>query len=193
MNRSSMFLAAAVCLTAGCLSSNGPTRGWIPQAGVGQPYTDFSFIDEKGATRSLRELLGDYTVLLFTKCELDTHEAALKLLADIVAENHRAPGVHVFGVSIHRFDVPDGHDDRCMLMSQQNDVAMIHDRTGGVHKLYSAPARDWFYVIDPTGHIILSSPVDSPYQLRKQLKEEVTRLSQKRERGHPGRGYRGVS
>lgn len=187
-----VLFAAAACLTTGCLSSNTPLRGWIPQASVGQPYTDFSFIDEKGSTRSLRELLGDYTVLLFTKCEINTHESSLLLLADIVAENHRGLGVHVFGVSIHNFDMASGHEDRCMLISQQKDVAMIHDRTGGVHKLYSAPSRDWLYVIDPAGHIILSSPADSPYQLRKQLKQEVTRLSQKRESGHPGRGYRGV-
>lgn len=186
------ILGTIVALCAGC-AENRAVRGWVPQPRPGNPLIDFTFIeDERGSPRSLRELLGDFTVLSFTQCDRDTHGPAVDLLAEIVRENSQsAPFVRVVGVDIHRPSNRIEPDGRCHLIEQHADIASICDGTRAVSQLYGVGQEDWLVLVDPNQCISFSGPMRSADQLRTQLRKQVARLRQTKDRGHFG-GYRGV-
>ena len=55
-------------ILGGCTAPK-PTSGWVSRARVGGQYSDFIYRDGQGVERLLRNQLGDYTVLLFSRCD----------------------------------------------------------------------------------------------------------------------------
>ncbi len=90
----------ALLLPAGCAASR-PVRGWIPEQEADKTCLDFRFIGDEGEARSLRNLLGDHTVLVFARCDKDAHGPATELLEAIVDENRRASLAKGAGVDVH--------------------------------------------------------------------------------------------
>lgn len=165
----------------GC-ASNRPVRGWINQAGEGRSIMDFRFVDDEGRARSLRNVLGDYTVLALTRCDKDTHGPATALLEEIVAENSHTDYVKVVGVDIHWAEGGSPHKNQCHLIDERGNLVSLCDATGAIQRLYSADdGEDKMYLIDPSQRIILITSVHDVGSLRRQLKSAVTKLSRARE------------
>jgi len=165
----------------GC-ASNQPVRGWINQAGKGKSFMDFKFVDEGGRAGSLRNVLGDYTVLALTRCDKDTHGPATALLEEIVAENSHTDYVKVVGVDIHWGKGASPHKARCHLIDERCNLVSLCDATGAVRRLYSADdGEDKMYLINPDHKIILVTSVHSVGRLRHRLKAAVSKLSRVRE------------
>lgn len=173
----SLLLAIGLACT-----SNQPVRGWINQAGEGQSLMDFKFVDDEGRARSLRNMLGDYTVLALTRCDKDTHRPATALLEKIVAENSHTDFVKVVGVDIHWAPGGRPHNNQCHLIDERCNLVSLCDATGAIQRLYSADdGEDKMYLINPEQKIILVASVHKVGRLRRRLKAAVTKLSRARE------------
>lgn len=184
------LILASLLLGAGlgCAQQHRPVRGWIHQAGRGESFLDFRFVDERGVARSLRNLLGDYTVLALTRCDRDTHRPATAMLEEIVAENQLADFVRVVGVDIHWAEGGRSHPGACHLVDEKRNLVSLCDATGVVQRRYSADDGDKLYLINPEHIIIRVASVDGAAAFRRMLKEEVAKLSQARAekfRGEP--------
>jgi len=169
-----------VVLAFGC-ASDRPVRGWIHQAGEGRSLVDFRFVDEQGRARSLRNILGDYTVLALTRCDKDTHRPATALLQEIVAEHNRADYVTVVGIDIHWSEGNDTHAGSCHLIREQRNLASLCDATGAIRRLYhSDDGEDTLYLIDPAHKIVQVVSARDADKLRRLLRTKVAQLSKAR-------------
>jgi len=177
-----IVLIVLLCSTLAISSCARPVRGWIPKPAVGQPYPNFSFVDDRGTTKSLSELLGDYTVLAFTRCDKDTHQPIIGVLSDIVDMNRGQTLVHVAGIDVHHSDNRGSGDARCHLIESHNDVASICDATGNVGRFYGIRQGDGFYIIGPYRKIVYSAPTTSADELKIWLRREVDALAAQRDR-----------
>lgn len=170
----------SVVLVFGCVSDR-PVRGWIHQAGEGRSLVDFRFVDEQGRARSLRNILGDYTVLALTRCDQDTHRPATALLQEIVAEHSRADYVRVVGIDIHWSEGDDTHAGSCHLIREQRNLASLCDATGAIRRRYhSDDGEDTLYLINPAHRVVQVVSVDDADKLRRLLKTSVAQLSRTR-------------
>lgn len=174
-----LFLASlAVMFLAGC-ASQPPARGWSPRVDspetgvrVGDRYVDFAFQDQSGKERSLRRDLGDYTVVLFTECESDTHQPAGDLLDAILsAGQYGNSNVKLVGVNVHWCKTGCKDGQHCHLVDAKPNLGSI-----------CAGTEDWLFVIGPEKTIELSAPALQGAGLSKQLKHRADQLSEERVR-----------
>lgn len=186
MSRRWCVVLVISCLSAGAGCSK-PVRGWVPKPAVGQPYPNFSFVDDRGVSRSLSSLLGDYTVLIFTRCDKDSHGPIRSVLSEIVGMNRGQPLVHIVGIDVHHSEHRPAGDNRCHLIEAHGDVASICDSTGNLARLYGIEQGDGFYVIGPDRKLVYSAPAASAEHLKKWLQRDVSVLATQRDRErHPG-------
>ncbi|MBW7905318.1 MAG: peroxiredoxin family protein [Phycisphaerae bacterium] len=185
-----LFLASlAVMFLAGC-ASQPPARGWSPRVDspetgvrVGDRYVDFAFQDQSGKERSLRRDLGDYTVVLFTECESDTHQPAGDLLDAILsAGQYGNSNVKLVGVNVHWCKTGCKDGQHCHLVDAKPNLGSICDGAGAVRRAYGAGTEDWLFVIGPEKTIELSAPALQGAGLSKQLKHRADQLSEERVR-----------
>lgn len=177
--KTGILICGLVVMNLAC-ASHRPVRGWISRAEVGEAFLDFRFVDDEGVARSLRNQLGDYTILALTRCEKDTHGPAVDVLGSIVAEHRRAGFVEVVGVDVHWSEHGCVHEGECHLVDKQRDLASICDATGAVGRLYYADKVDRLFLIGPGQKIILTSTIHETENLRRRLREGVAALSKLR-------------
>lgn len=171
-----MFIGALALLAGGCAAT--PTsRGWVTQAEVGKPFPDFAFQDDQGVQRSLKNLASDFTVLAFTRCDLDTHGPTSALLQEMVAENGRESFVRVVGVDVHWFDGRCDHGG-CHLVREHRNLSSICDATGSIHRRYGVGDEDMLLIIGPKFTIIAAAPASEASALRASLRAEVRAQSE---------------
>jgi hypothetical protein len=164
-----------------------PIRGWSPNpeqsaasTAVGQPYVDFTFVDDQGHERSLKQELGDYTVLALTRCDRSTHGPTTDLLRAIVDVNRPASNVRVVGLDIHWSPAGCQDHDQCHLLAVEPGLGTICDPTGAIHHAYGDHNRSWFYVVGPDKTVVLALPAARGAQLSRELQAKVERLSDAR-------------
>ncbi len=131
-------------------------------------------------------LYGDYTVLMFNRCDQESHGPAARLLKDIVAENRHALYVDVTGVDVHWSDNGCPVHKQCHLVSDRSDLASLCDANGVVRRLYGAAEENAIHVIGPDGRVLAAAPQAKAADLLKQLRKAVSALSRERyEREYP--------
>lgn len=186
MFRKWCFVLISCCFLCGTACSR-PVRGWVSKPALGKLYLDFSFVDDRGESRLLSSLLGDYTVLAFTRCDTDIHRPVRSVLSEIVDMNRGQTLVRIVGIDVHHSEHRPPGDNRCHLLEAHGDVASICDSTGHLAPLYGIKQGDGFYVIGPDRALVYSGPADSAESLKKWLQREVSALATQRDRErHPG-------
>jgi len=165
-------------ILGGCTAPK-PTSGWVSRARVGGQYSDFIYRDGQGVERLLRNQLGDYTVLLFSRCDDNSHGPISKLLTGIIEENRRASMVKVIGIDIHTFYDKCDHS-QCHLVAGQEDTLSICDATGAIRRLYGVEQADQLVVIGPDHRVAYSSRSEKSAELRSWLRSRVAALSDRR-------------
>jgi len=187
--RAILLASLSVVFLAGC-ASQPPARGWSPHVdssgagvSVGDRFVDFTFQDQSGKQRSLRRDLGDYTVVLFTECESDTHQPAGELLDTILdASRYGNDNVKLVGVNVHWCETGCKNGSHCHLVDARPNLGSICDGVGAVRRAYGVGAKDWLFVIGPEKTIELSAPALRGADLSRQLKPRVDELSDERVR-----------
>ena len=155
---------------------------------------DFDFLDDRGSTHSLREVLGDFTVLAFTHCDKTTHGPVAESLTAVVAENRGVNGMDVRGIDIHWSDAGCGQHDTCHLVDVPAHALVLCDATGALCRLYGVGEEDRFFVIGPDRHVIDSASVKDVARLGFQLSLDVALCTDGTARSRPwelGAGHAG--
>lgn len=134
---------------------------------------DFLFLDDRGSVHSLRDLLGDFTVLAFTHYDRPTHGTASDLLTAIVTENRGVNHMDVRGIDIHWSDARCEQHDACHLVDVQTHVLVLCDATGAIRHSYDVGKQDRFFVIGPDRHVIDTAWDVHIERLRLQLSLDV--------------------
>ncbi len=134
---------------------------------------DFVFLDDQGSTHSLRDVLGDFTVLTFTHCDKTTHGPAAEALTAMVAENRGVNRLDVRGIDIQWSDAHCAQHDACHLADVQTHTLILCDATGAIRRLYGVEQEDRFFVIGPDRQVIDSASANDVARLRLQLRVDV--------------------
>jgi peroxiredoxin len=175
----STTLALMTGNATGCISTQ-PVRGWIPPVKPGEPAPDFSFVDQAGRRRAFSELLGDYTVVIFSRCDRDTHVPAAKTLEEILDETRGASHVKVVGVDIHWSQEDCRGNDACHVVEQRRDLVSLCDAGGAARRLYGADDSANLFVIGPDATIVDSGSLADADSTWAKLQAGVNRLSERR-------------
>lgn len=64
-----------------------PSRGCVQRAQTGAAYPDFVFVEDEGIRRALRNQVGDFMALAYTRRDRDTHGLAAAILRGIASES----------------------------------------------------------------------------------------------------------
>lgn len=167
-----------VALVAGC-TANRASKGWVTQARVGGRYADFVYADDEGVERLLRNQLGDFTILMFTRCDEDSHGPVSRALSGIVQENRRTSLVKVVGVDIHTFNEQCDHS-KCHLVDRAEKMISVCDATGAIRRLYGVDRPNRVVLIGPDHRVIDSATSEELDAFRDRLRNRVRRLSTER-------------
>lgn len=160
----------------GC-AAHRPTRGVVRTPSVGHHYFDFSFLDEEGRHRSLRNSLGDFTILAFTRCDSSTHTVTSRLLDGLVAEHRDNRAVTVVGIDVHWSAQRCSTHDHCHLLGAKRNTMSICDATGFIRRLYGVSNDDELILIGPDRRVIATATASYPDRLQHQLAIDVTRFA----------------
>lgn len=128
MMKTVLIVLLVSSVVGGCVS-NRPRRGSIAGPEIGRRFLDFGFLDERGRASFLGQLLGDYTVLAFTRPKTDAHRPVVDLLESIVAENSEAGSVRVVGVDVYSPEAGCQQHAVCYLVETRPDQYLR--RSGG--------------------------------------------------------------
>ncbi len=134
---------------------------------------DFVFLDDRGSPHSLRDILGDFTVLTLTHCDKTTHGPATELLMTMVAKNHGVNRLDVRGIDVHWSDARCAQHDACHLVDVQTHTITLCDATGAIRHLYGVGHEGYFFVIGSDGRVIDSAPTNDAARLARQLSLDV--------------------
>lgn len=134
---------------------------------------DFVFLDDQDSTHSLRDVLGDFTVLAFAHCDKATHGPAAESLTAMVAENRGVNRLDVRGIDIHWSDAHCEQHDACHLVDVETHVLVLCDATGAIRRLYDVGEEDRFFVIGPDRRVMDSASVKDVARLALQLSLDV--------------------
>jgi hypothetical protein len=138
---------------AGCASSP-VRRGQVLEPAVGTSFADFTYVDANGRPRTLGENLGDFTILVFTKCGSDQHSPASKALVDLV-RGSQDPGIaKTVGFDIHWSETGCAQGDNCHLISEGANLYSICDAKGIVRELYGADDHNQVFFIGSDKRIV---------------------------------------
>lgn len=168
-------IAGAVVITAlmaGCATTDAH-RGRVVQPQVGTSYMDFTYVDVQGRSHRLGDHLGDFTVLVFTKCGGDMHSPMSGRLEDLVRVTQDVGVVHTIGYDIHWSEKGCSHGKSCHLIEQNDDLYSVCDARGIVRDLYSADSEAQLFVIGPHGKIIDSAPLNEFDKLKDRFRRTV--------------------
>ena len=136
-------------------------------------FPDFVFLDDHGTPHALRDVLGDFTVLFFTRSANARHGSTLELISAVVTENRSGLQMDVRGIIVHSPDAPCDQHRACHLVDAAAGVLVLSDPTGAIRRLYGVGHQDRLFVIGPNRHVI-DTALDCPVErLHPQLNLDV--------------------
>jgi hypothetical protein len=154
MRPSILLSIGLIMLLGGCLSPQA-RQGRVLEGKGGDSFPDFTFMDQEGRTRSLRQHLGDFTVLAFTQCGGELHESVSGDLTALVKANQEPGYADTVGYDIHWCEDGCKHADRCHLIEGKTHLFSICDARSVVRDLYEARDGGQLVVIGPDRRIAL--------------------------------------
>ncbi len=146
---------------------------------------DLHFLDERGSIRSLRDYLGDFTVLAFTGCNGTEHRSVTKLLDTIVAKNGAAGQVKVIGIDVHSSNRTNGWHAPVHRVDVRKNLVTIDDADGTIRRWHGVGGEDEILIIGPDGRVIDSAPVQDAARLLQELRIDVAASTDRLRGMHP--------
>jgi hypothetical protein len=184
--RTQLLLSVVLLVIAGCAAPQ-PVSGWASDvsggpkvAQLGQPFVDFTFVDDHGKSHPFHTELGDFTVLVFTRCDNDMHRPAVEWLQKVVDENRSENNVRLVGVDVHWSPGGCKEHEQCGLIAARASLGTLCDGSGAIHRAYGATDENRVYVIGPDHHVLFSGPMKDAPQIARELKQRMERLSRER-------------
>lgn len=184
--RTQLLLSVVLLVVAGCAAPQ-PVSGWatdvsagLKVAQLGQPFVDFKFVDDHGKSHLFRTELGDFTVLVFTRCDNNMHGPAVAWLQKVVDDNRSVSNVRLVGVDVHWSPAGCKEHEQCGLIAARAALGTLCDGSGAIHRAYGATDQDWVYVIGPDHDIIFSGPMQDAPKIARELKQRIDSLSRER-------------
>jgi hypothetical protein len=134
---------------------------------------DLHFLDERGSIRSLRDYLGDFTVLAFTGCNGTEQRFLTKLLKTVVAKNGAVGQVKVIGINVHSSNGPNGWHAPVHRVDARKNLVTIDDADGTIRRWHGVGGEDEILLIGPDGRVIDSASVQDAARLLQELRIDV--------------------
>ncbi|MCO6438617.1 MAG: hypothetical protein J5J06_16110 [Phycisphaerae bacterium] len=176
MRASSILASLAILMFFSGCAARRPMRGRVDQPELGHHFLDFFFEDEHGRSMTLGNVLGDFTVIAFTRCDSDTHAESTDYLESIIKEHALDDSVRVRAVDVHWADRSCGTHKDCHLLGSTDKAISICDATGMIRKLYGATKLNELFLIGPDRRVIGKATMAYPDPLRHQLAIDVIRF-----------------
>lgn len=180
-------LLAMACILggfAGC-TANGGHAGIVAPPQVGKPYLEFTYLDTRKRPHRLGDRLGDFTLLMFSRCEDDTHGRVAEELEDLVRVSQDAGFATSVGYDIHWSERECPREDQCHLVSVSDDLFSICDARGTVRRLYQVGSEDEIIVIGPSGEIEDRAPLSQFDALKRRFQNRFRDYAAEKERDSP--------
>lgn len=174
-----LLLIGFLPILGGCAGSSA-RWGRALEPAIGTPFADFTYLDAEGRPQTLAEQLGDFTVLVFTKCRSNLHRSVAKPLTDLVQASQDSGIVKTVGLDIHWSETGCTQGPRCHLLSTGRNLYSICDGKGVVRTLYGADARNQVFVIGPDHHIADKGSLADWDALRSRFEAKVQAYKQRR-------------
>lgn len=146
---------------------------------------DYFFLDDRGSTRSLREYLGDFTVLAFTGRNRVLQRSLMEVLKSIVAENGGAKHVKVVVITVHSENRVGGRDGITHRVDVDGNLVTIDDAGGTIRRWHGVGREDEIHIIDPGLRVIDSASVQDAARLLQELRIDVAAFADRLHGGHP--------
>ena len=150
-----------------------------------RPLPDYFFLDERGAVRSLRDFLADFTVLAFTGCNGPEHRSVTKLLKTIVAENRATKQVKVVGIAVHSSNGACGRYAPVHRVGVGENLVVIDDTGGTIRRWHGVGEADEVFIVGPDGSVLDSASVQDAARLRHQLNIDLALFADRLRRESP--------
>lgn len=149
------IMLGALLALGGCTSaSSADNWGRAVEPDIGTSFADFTYSDGNGRVQTLSRHLGDFTVLVFTKCGSGSHASVATPLERLVRDGQDPGIVRTVGFDIHWSESGCRQDGACHLLIASRDTYSICDGKGAVRALYGADARNPVFLIGPNRQII---------------------------------------
>jgi hypothetical protein len=184
MMKRALLPVVMILWVAGC-ASTGPVSGTVPAATVGRPFEDFAFVDQHGAKRWFRNVLGDVTVLAFTRSDQGTHTPPTKILESMMTANRWPESIQLVCVDVHWSKSGCGERDRAHVVQQADNLVTICDATGAIHLLYGAGEDNCLYLISSEHKVAYAAPIAREAEFRAQLQAMLEKLAKRRQTEAP--------
>ncbi len=185
MMRSRILLAAILLSGAaamsGCASSER-AQGWAPRYQPGDTAAEFTYVDAAGNQKALSSLFGDFTIIMFTRCDQDMHQPTARMLEEMVAENQTEPRVAVAGIDVHWSPHGCPEHAHCHVINDRTELASVCDGGGAIRALYGIHQSDGLFLVDARGRVLAAAPLNKAAAVRAELHERVRQLQHDRER-----------
>ncbi len=180
----------AVALAGGCASpaahhgrvvaSSGGQQEEKLRPNVGERFLDFTYVDDEGKTQRLKDHLGDYTFLIFTKCGDEMHSMASKEIRDLVHATQDREFNEIVAFDVYWSEGGCQGDDPCRLTEQDFSYFSICDARGEVANLYGVGHLNEILVIGPDGRVIDGASVSSLDELKTRIKERIDKYTDRK-------------
>ncbi len=135
---------------------------------------DLHFLDERGSIRSLRDYLGDFTVLAFTGCNGTEPRSVTKLLKTVRAKNGAAGQIKVIGIDVHSSNGTNGWHAPVHRVDARKNLVTIDDADGTIRRWHGVGGEDEILIIGPDGRVIDSALVQDAERVLQELRVYVT-------------------
>lgn len=155
------------------VGSPGSQRDDAVRPVVGARFVDFTYVDDEGKSQRLKDHLGEYTFLIFTKCGDEAHTLASQEVRELVHDTQDIDFNDIVAFDVYHAEGGCGFDDPCRLTEQDSSYFSICDARGEVAELYGVGHQNQIVVIGPDGRIVDGAPVTSLDELKTRVKERI--------------------
>ena len=178
-----LSLIGLLATVGGCASSASSSAqlGRVVEPEIGAPFADFTYVDAEGQPQMLAGQLGDFTILVFTKCGGDLHGPVARPLAELVRENQGPGVVKTVGFDIHWSEVGCTQSDGSHLLAPAPNLYSICDAKGVVRTFYGADDRNQVFVIGPDHRIVDRGSAGNWEALRARVHQRVDAYRQQKD------------
>jgi hypothetical protein len=144
---------------------------------VGARFLDFSYVDDAGERQRLKDHLGDYTFLIFTRCGDEMHTQASREIRELVHATEDRRFNEIVAFDIYRTEGACGPGDPCRLAERDSNYFSICDPRGEVADLYGVGHHNQVIVIGPDRRIVDAASVASLNELEARVKERIAQYT----------------
>jgi cytochrome oxidase Cu insertion factor (SCO1/SenC/PrrC family) len=144
---------------------------------VGASFVDFSYVDDEGKPQRLKDHLGDYTFLIFTRCGDDLHSLASQEIRELVHATQDRDYNEIIAFDIYWSEAGCEGDDPCRLAEPDSSYFSICDARGEVASLYGVAHQNEIIVVGPDGRIVDGASVASLEELKARVRERIEKYT----------------